>query len=183
MGRRKIVDMGASAHNKPTAVDIYADIKTHLFGSQSDEAALRNAALEARRRIGKSATFGMLYGGRTESMRISDAHPMRYRSGFKYLGRQKELGGAYLYRTNNRVMGEILTQGALIPHTTIYYHRTQALAPTLPIAQRGMPAEPEPTVVVVAWCRRHTLCELTDALATLHMMGMDEVAVVRSFEP
>lgn len=181
MGRRKIINMASAHASKKSTPDIYADFETHMFGVDLAKKKSQTVLTVAQRQVGKSMMLGMGYGSTmTGRFPGGEPHPLQYRSGFKYLGRQKNLGGAHLYRTNNRVMSEVLSKGTPVPHTTIYYHQTPALTPL--VRPRGS-VEPEPMITTVAWCRRHTVCELTDALVTLQMMGVDNLAVVRSFEP
>lgn len=171
MGRRKVVSMDIETieETRPIHQDVWAKLGERLKKGQVYMGA---------RQVGKSMALAAGYGTKTGRFPQTESHPLQYLSGYKHLPRDPRLAGAHLYKTNNQNMSWIIGKGLLVPHTTLNYHLTSMLRPI----PRALTQE-DPTVPVIAWCRRHTLCELTDAIATLQMMGHDDIAVVRAFEP
>lgn len=105
--------------------------------------------------------IGEIMGG----IQITEYHPLVELSWFKFLGGDPRFG-VPLYRTTTKLLSDVVRRAELVPHTQVLW------APE---------STSEKAATIICWFRKNSRAEITDAIATLTMMGKEKIVVARSF--
>lgn len=124
----------------------------------------------------KTFTASPYKGGLPHSTK--KVHPFQYNSVYRHAGQPRALGYAHVYKVPSRLVSNIISHKEKVPNSNIYYAVTDG--------NGQITTHPETTSVsewisVLAWIRRSSLVDLSDAVATMSMLT-DTVVVVRAFE-
>jgi hypothetical protein len=105
------------------------------------------------------------------------SHPLEFIGMFDHKGRDKRFGNIHTYKCNTKTLSSLMANAEFVPHTNVQFV-PDTTAKLMYAVEQG-PAR----VCSVLWVRRHKVRELEDAVATLLMLGHENIVAVRSFDP